>query len=203
MPLPMVHLSVAQKFAENIDIKNHALFYIGALAPDAIHMRENHSREKKRITHLDYDSKKALNFIEENKQSKNYSFYLGYAVHLLTDNYWIESLYDTFDIRYDEDSEPEQDRTSAYYNDMNLLDLALYNKQPNRKSIFELLESTNAISAKFLLSATEIEDWKQYVMGWYNKIETKYRYPVKYLNINEIEGFVESTSSNLKDILKL
>lgn len=52
MPLPMVHLAVAHNILPNIDIAKPDMFYLGAISPDAIHMREGSTRQDKIRTHL-------------------------------------------------------------------------------------------------------------------------------------------------------
>ncbi|MCP1135166.1 hypothetical protein NKT34_17850 [Paenibacillus polysaccharolyticus] len=53
MPLPMVHLSVAHQLANTLpEPLDLGAFYLGNIAPDAIHIREGTTREDKQYTHF-------------------------------------------------------------------------------------------------------------------------------------------------------
>jgi len=51
MPYAMVHLGVAHLLTKKLQIKLLPDFYIGASAPDAVHLRENYGASKN-ISHL-------------------------------------------------------------------------------------------------------------------------------------------------------
>jgi hypothetical protein len=52
MPLPMVHLAIAVRAHELMGSEPTPAFLLGSIAPDAIHMRPNATRDDKRKTHL-------------------------------------------------------------------------------------------------------------------------------------------------------
>jgi hypothetical protein len=54
MAFPMSHLYIAQNILNNIPIpiKDISQYYLGTLAPDAIHFRKNYNRNQKRESHL-------------------------------------------------------------------------------------------------------------------------------------------------------
>ncbi len=47
MPLPMVHLGVAKHLTESLNISDKSSFYLGSIAPDAVHMRNNFQPQDK------------------------------------------------------------------------------------------------------------------------------------------------------------
>lgn len=109
----VMHLVIADKLLERLAIKNPALFYCGNLAPDAIMSRRDYIREMKNHTHFK-DGQKSYTFrIKENrdiyyerldafakrfldKSDPYYELYLGYIVHILTDELYLLEYYEDF-----------------------------------------------------------------------------------------------------------
>jgi hypothetical protein len=54
MPYPMPHLYTAWRVAENspLAIENFPQFYLGSIAPDGVHFRENYNSGLKLLSHL-------------------------------------------------------------------------------------------------------------------------------------------------------
>ena len=46
MPFTMIHLGVAEKLIEKLKINELSDFYLGAISPDAVHLRENYKESK-------------------------------------------------------------------------------------------------------------------------------------------------------------
>jgi hypothetical protein len=101
----ITHMVVAREIIRRLPkdtIREESLFYLGNLAPDAIHAREGYVRAFKKHTHfrddiLDADfelpenrqlfSERLAEFIAKNKDRTDdlFDLYLGYAAHVLTD----------------------------------------------------------------------------------------------------------------------
>ena len=111
MAWPMSHLYVAQNILNSlpIEIKNISQYYLGALAPDAIHFRLNYERDLKRISHLyinidksdiKYYSEKweknVVEFFVKNKSQRQIDFLLGYCIHLLLDIFVYRNIYSPY-----------------------------------------------------------------------------------------------------------
>lgn len=109
----VVHLVIADKLLEKLNIKNPSLFYCGNLAPDAIMGRTNYTREMKNHTHFKEGQKPYTFRIKENKEAylkrflkfsdeflkqedPNYELYLGYIVHILVDELFLLDYYEEF-----------------------------------------------------------------------------------------------------------
>ena len=52
MPLPMVHLSVAHCLIQDHGYPDSPTFYLGSIAPDAIHVRPGTAQKEKHVVHL-------------------------------------------------------------------------------------------------------------------------------------------------------
>lgn len=94
MPLPMVHFKTAYSVLNSFTALNidHSQYYIGSLAPDGVHSRKNYTLYDRNQSH--FESKDILQwfenvdrFLRDYKTSSDFSFCLGYAVHVMTDIY--------------------------------------------------------------------------------------------------------------------
>ena len=98
MPLSMVHLAVARKIINDFNgINNLPSFYLGAIAPDAIHMSEKQGEEAKQKSHLYSRNIQGIqnvyNYYSKKSNCIDSDFLLGYCIHILTDIYWHETLF--------------------------------------------------------------------------------------------------------------
>ena len=87
MPLPMVHLSIAHCMVQEYGYPASPAFYLGNIAPDAIHMRPGTDGKDKQTVHLvDQDGLRwgPLRAL----LAQGGSLATGYVVHVLTDQAW-------------------------------------------------------------------------------------------------------------------
>lgn len=206
MPLPMVHLCTAREYAHDIStLMNCPEFYLGSISPDAIHMRKDAGKESKGITHLHADGDQwkhnVLRFLKQNKTKSNYSFLLGYGIHIFTDIFWNETLYVKFQLKYEKDSTPIQDIRWAYYNDTDKLDFELYKKFEWRQKMWKLLEKAKLFDVDGILSADEINAWNKRTLHWYDSGDSQHKNPIKYISIGDIIEFTQTTGNEIKNIL--
>ena len=206
----MVHLGVAKNIIESgFAVEDLASFYLGVISPDAIHMRQNADKSAKNKTHLIPSRKKwsdvdewdyykfLLNFIESNKDNSNLSFLWGYSIHILTDMLWTKNLYYSFVTKYKEDTAPIQDERWAYYNDTDILDQVLFNESPWRENIWEYLQQAKAFDFMELLSANEINSWKERTLHWYDNGESQHKNPIRYITKSDVINFISSCSESV------
>lgn len=206
MPFPMVHLGVAKKLSDAMEISNKESFYLGVIAPDAVHMRESFKGEDKMLSHL-YNTdleiwRENLNkFIGENLKGKNLDFFMGYSTHILTDIHWEKTVYSRFKARFNKDTTSALNERQAYCNDTDKLDFELFKKLTYRPEIWKYLSNSIAIDVEGIVSAKEIKDWNIRVLHWYDSGESKYRDQIKYISYDELLNFIADTSMKIcKDI---
>lgn len=94
MPWPMVHLAVSdQLFSEDAS----PALLLGSIAPDAVHIRGNVSREEKGATHLvcnnqmpdfEFIMEKCTEYGGKRSEIEWRHFVLGYFSHIYTDVRW-------------------------------------------------------------------------------------------------------------------
>jgi len=218
MPLPMVHLSIANELKNiGFTIQDFPMFYLGNISPDAIHMRENSDRIAKKITHLGRSSSVSMNwtdeseeeyieimlkFFETNKNIVNNNFLLGYIIHILTDLYWAKSVLMDFDNEYKNDLLPNQDERTAYYNDTDLIDLKIFLESPWRGEIWENLEKVKEFDFLDLLSGNEIYLWKERTLNWFITKDFSQLNPIKYISEKTIDNFIKQCSRKINGIIQ-
>lgn len=210
MPLPMVHLGVANNIVESgFHVDDLPDFYLGVISPDAIHMRHNADRTDKHKTHLIPEGKMMeeideqeycsflLNFVKTRKSHVNTSFLWGYCIHILTDLLWSKSVYSDFVAKYREDPSPVQDERWAYYNDTDILDFELFRGCRWREKVWDLLKQAEASDFLDLLSAGEIRAWKERTLHWYDSGESMHKNPVRYIEKPDVLNFISECSEKI------
>lgn len=199
MPLPMVHFGISHNLINVLKPKDVSLFYLGSISPDAVHVRKNFTREYKNISHLfnaDMDTwrKNARDFILSNSTVNESDFFIGYGVHILTDIYWSETIFSIFKTRYKEDKAPIQNEQQAYYNDTDKLDFALHDKCKYRPEIWDYLLKCKSVSINSLVSPHEVNLWKEQILHWFDKGESKHKNPIKYISYDDLIIFIKETT---------
>lgn len=143
----ITHMVIACEIIKRLPkgtLKEESLFYLGNLAPDAIHAREGYVRDLKKHTHfrddiLDKDfelqenqakyREKLAKFIEQNKDREGglFELYLGYVAHILTDELFMITVRKEFCMVMEQQGIAQSDRLFFEYiiDDMNRNDLLL------------------------------------------------------------------------------
>ena len=222
MPTPMVHLLVAKNcVASGYQVKDLPQFYLGAISPDAIHMRQGANRLAKNVTHLipsgitswfDIDQNEYLTFmngyIAANKSNVNADFILGYAIHVLTDMHWTYTVHSKFAEDYNNSEKPIEERAKAYYYDMDIHEYALYCKYFQNSDIWQNLQNPDYSDFLDMLTSEEIKLWNERVQSWCDNPENQHKFEdePKYISALDIEKFISSCAelivSNM-NVLKL
>ena len=89
MALPMVHLLMAWEWAQDKpELRENPDYYLGAVSPDAIHVRDHDDKSHKNEIHLNNwrtpDPDAVLRYWTEH----NTPFDIGYGIHVLLDGQW-------------------------------------------------------------------------------------------------------------------
>ena len=210
MALPLVHLYVAKKILDSgFTVAAVSQFYLGAISPDAIHMREKTGRDDKNKVHLIPEGKKWItindteycnflsDFIISNKHRTDINFLLGYGVHILTDMYWVKDVYQNYLENYKKDPSPEQEERSAYYNDTDILDQMLFNETDRRKDVWSYLETSECTGFLDLLSAEEIRLWKERILHWFDTRDFFNKIPLRYITKADVDNFISGCSEKI------
>ena len=204
MPAPMVHLLVAKNIIRlGLPVKDMPRFYLGAIAPDAIHMRPGVDRTVKNATHLKPKSGQDIypnhysgfmsELIAANKNA-NEVFLLGYGIHVLTDRYWAQTVYRKFTEDYKNSAAPVEEMAKAYYYDMDIHEYELYHGHVKDSDIWQYLQAPAYADFLDLLTAGEIRLWNERVLNFFDAPENRYKFEgrPKYTGLSDIERFISS-----------
>lgn len=202
MPLPMVHLGVAKHLADKVSIENISSFYLGSIAPDGIYTREGFTREQKLKNHLipadrPRTVEDILDFLRGHSDFSDKSFVLGYAVHILTDQLYNESVYKVYLERYNADTSPIQDKTWAYYNDTDILDFELFKRADWREEVWSYLEKSRGSTVDGYITSEEAEKWRDRTLRWYDSGESEHKNPVKYITYDDQWKFMADAANEI------
>lgn len=114
MAFTMTHLIISKNISEIFAgyIGSLPQFYLGSVAPDAVHYREDYDSEYKKASHLntsierwgmmmDYDDWESniIAFFNKHKKSENRDFIIGYCTHVLSDLYNTINVWTPFRIK--------------------------------------------------------------------------------------------------------
>lgn len=153
---PIIHLLAAKEWAKGRpELIACPEYYLGAVAPDAIHARAGTNGDDKRRTHLDNHGRLNMKPLAEYARARRAPFDLGYLAHLLIDPFWCASYREIPGLRgADGHTNPE-----IYYREMNRCESALIDKE-----VFELLKRAEPPADHPLLTAEEISEWRRRVL---------------------------------------
>ena len=191
MAQPMMHLLIADKIYEKFSsIHSYGDFLLGSIAPDAVHVKENYTREIKDISHYRFNSKSHIDyfdtFINEYHTSENKDFVIGYLVHLLSDMIWYHSIRVPFKEEFQKAPSQNMSMNEAYYADCEQIEKLMF-WEKNVPRIIEAINRSNAYSLEGVIDAEDVRVWKEKLIFDYNNkknilVHTKY---ISELNIRD------------------
>jgi hypothetical protein len=199
MAFTMTHLIVAENVSEIFG--DHALllpqYYLGSIAPDAVHNRENYISDYKKKSHLITDDAKwgmitnndrwranVASFLKNHKDSEHYDFILGYCCHILTDLYNNINVWTPYRLSNSVDIESIND--SIHHRENNKIDIELALTHESRSDFWLNLTKSRSIELPPIIYATEIDAQKDKILNsWY---KDKDRQDVSKNTIRTFEG---------------
>jgi hypothetical protein len=213
MAFPMSHLYIAQNILDNMPIKPKDIphYFLGTLAPDAIHFRKNYSRSLKRKSHLyinleKHDLEKFVeswrtNVIElfcKNKSGDNFEFLLGYCIHIMTDIYSHKNIWIPFDLKYSD--RKDIDYKKIYRDESLSVDYEIFQKNNYEETIFPIIGRAQEIDFLELITKADLCGIKDNILNkqYSSKsgikvIENKYiiKYDKTMENNNKIIEYIQ------------
>lgn len=167
MALPVVHLLAARLWAaDKPELFNCPEFYLGAISPDAIHVRDGNDKSRKNEIHLWNWQKPHPEAVHAYWQDHFTPFDIGYGIHVLTDGIWVP----TYQRLLPEFARMELSvRAPIYYSDTLQADFALIARHPEIRQVFDLIEQAEVPADHPLLGAHEFTVWRQTTLDFYRK----------------------------------
>ena len=215
----MVHLRIADALLAHWRQLDEEAFILGNIAPDSGVPNEDWSafRPPKAVSHFQ-TADKTGHFIDtelfrsrylnaeavQGYSLREYSFFLGYFVHLLTDVRWAETVYAT--LKTDHPEEYAADKSGlvqAAKEDWYDLDFLYLEQHPDFKA-FSVYENAPDLDNTFLdlFSRDAFENRRQYICGFYRSSEHgELHREYRYLTPREADAFVRDTANRILEQL--
>ena len=186
MALLMVHLLAAQRWAQKHgEYRDCPEFFLGAISPDAIHVRDHDDKSHKNEIHLNNWMSPHPEDVLSYWKEHHAPFDIGYGIHVLTDAQWVPR----FRARVPEILLPDgKIRTDIYYNDTFVTDFELYRECGGRE-LFSMVERGEAPDNHPLLTHYELDEWRKMMVESYHGECPKYE-PVRYIGREYVENFL-------------
>jgi hypothetical protein len=201
----MVHLSVAHCLVRFHGYPSSPAFYLGNVAPDAIHARAGSDRRDKNAVHLAGDGADQLSGVrhlveKEWPSPDEAAFAVGYSAHILTDRYWREVIFGRFIAALDAPL-PRHELRTLYYNECDKVDLDLYDRQSWRRDVWALLRAAQASDFEGLLSREEIGQWQERVLSWFDQNRHKGDHMSRYISTASVLDFIVAAAAHVHEQL--
>jgi len=173
----MIHLHIANNIATlNPEyIKSPPQFFLGTLAPDSVHFREEFIANDKKVTHLCVSDENwgeitnndewidnVMSFLREHKNSENACFALGYAVHILADIYGNINIWTPFRLKMN--LQMANYYGGEHHKRQAAVDFKLANEFEQKKEIWNLLEKSEVLTILGIVFAEDIEKQKRHIL---------------------------------------
>jgi hypothetical protein len=182
----ITHLVIAREILKILPegiIKNPDLFYLGSIAPDAVHAREDYVRAHKKHSHFrddipdkDFETPenykiyqdRLITFINKNKDREDVliDLYRGYVTHILTDELFVLSIRKEFCETMAKLGIGQGDRPFFDYivTDMNRNDMLLVFNYEGMEEIRRCMEQVPVYPIEGYISAKEMGDCRNWLI---------------------------------------
>ena len=197
MALTMVHLMVADLWAaEHPVYRNCPEFYLGAVSPDAIHIRDHDDKSHKDEIHLYNWQSLHREPIEAYWHQWHAPFDIGYGLHVLTDCQWVPRYKERLKGLFLPNGKLD---ISTYYNDTFVTDFQLYREHLRLEEILQLVEHAHVPENHPLLTCYEINEWRKVILNAYRG-ECPKNDPVRFITKAYVEEFATDCLAMMDEI---
>jgi hypothetical protein len=214
----ITHMAVAREISKCLPegvIGDLGLFYLGNLAPDAIHAREDYKREYKKHTHFrdgirDEDFAKEENialfysrvsdFIRKSREQKDglLDLYRGYVSHVLTDELFILTIREKFCRSMEKLGIVQRDPRFFEYivTDMTRNDFLLVRDYEGSDEIRKYMEQVRIYPVEGYLSAQEMLTCRNWLVKQHYYEERELLEPI-YISYEETLQFIRMAAEDI------
>lgn len=199
----LAHLRIANYFINNIDWLDKSEFVIGSVAPDCGYGEKDSFGDftpPPTVTHWTPTGRKVdcryrdfyETYLKGKQKDTDYSFYLGYYVHLLTDIMWSSRIYMPTRIKYKKQYEENPEFLKVIKVDWYDLDHKFLRDHPDFKAFSLLEEKTEVKDYLPYYEKGQLTVQTRFIVDFYNSNKNKKgldrEYP--YLSENTMNNFI-------------
>ena len=197
MALTMVHLLVADRWAQgHPQYAESPEFFLGAVSPDAIHVRDHDDKSHKDEIHLFNWQSLHREPLEAYWRERRADFDVGYGVHVLADCQWVPRYRERLPGLLMPDGRP---KIGIYYNDTFVTDFELYRSIPRLEHLLSLIERAESPSDHPLLTRGEFDEWRGIILEAYRG-ECPKNDPVQFIDAPYVLDFVADSVALIDEI---
>jgi len=202
----MTHLIIADNISKVFTkhIKNLPQFYLGNIAPDAVHNRANYISDYKKDSHLCVGDEKwgmitnndewksnVINFLNNHKNSEDYDFIVGYCCHILSDIYNNIALWIPFKQKYPDKIEKRAD--NLMLQETNMIDIELALTHEKKDVFFANIKQSADVDLVGIIYTAEIEKQKDNILNiWYADKERQDLTSNEVVTVEIIMNFIKN-----------
>lgn len=206
MAQPMMHLLIAdkvytQKFSS---LYSYGDFLSGSIAPDAVHVKENYTRELKDISHYRFNSKSPISYFDtfwdKYGTSKNTDFVVGYLVHLLSDMIWYHSIRVPFKEEFLKAPAHNMSMNEAYYADCEQIDQLMF-WEKDASCIIKAISKSKSYSLEGLIDSEDVAAWKEKLIFEYHN-KRKSMLHTAYISEQQIRDYITNCAQKCTEYLE-
>jgi len=186
--LSMVHLLCAHRWAQGkSEYEDCGEFYLGAISPDAVHVRDHDDKSNKNFVHLNNWLSPDFESVQAYLQKHHSSFDAGYALHVLTDCQWVPIYRAECPDLFAEDGKLN---IPLYYHDTYVADFELLRRHEALKKILRLIKNADAPENHPLLQREHFLSWRDGIIDQYEK-NCPFDGEARAVTVEFIESFVD------------
>ena len=213
----MVHLRVADKLLSKNRFVNPTEFIVGNIAPDSGVPNEDWSvfTPSTKVSHFKTEKGKKANpdafaekyflpRMQETYNAKQYSFYLGYLVHLMTDVAWSQNIvHPAMDTFADQKAADPEGFIWKMKEDWYDLDFLYLRDHPDFRA-FRIYSGAEGFVNEFMeeFSPDAFDNRRQYITSFYQQNRENLDRAYPYLTKEEMDAFVENCWQSILTALK-
>lgn len=216
----MIHLRIADRLLDCLDKVSEQEFVVGNIAPDSgvpnedwsaftpntalSHFKREGQKRDKGICLTDYIDRYFTKEMQKSYDSRQYSFYLGYLTHLLTDILWANNVFKPCTEKYAE--EYTADKTAFVWKikrDWYDLDYLYLQKHPDFRA-FRIYQSAVGFKNTYLemFAGDAFDNRREYITGFYLQERNDLEHEYIYLTEAEAGQFVEESVAEILKMLR-
>jgi hypothetical protein len=218
MSFNMTHLIVSDEvskiFAKNIlDLPQ---FFLGNLAPDAVHQREGYIPDFKKHSHLcvgderwgmitnnDEWKESIVNFLFSIKRTENHDFILGYCCHLITDVLSNVALWIPFKQKYPKETWHNSGYGNLFHQETNMVDIELTISWHKKNFYWITLEKSKGVDLDGLVFAEEVSRHKDIILNdWYTGKERQDIKTNKLVTCELTMDFIKNATNSVVQVFR-
>ncbi|QTD41840.1 hydrolase [Sporosarcina sp. Te-1] len=186
----VMHLLIANRFAEHLMIEDKTPVLLGGIAADAVFPKEaSHFfiGETENYTRgVDFNS-----FLKKYSSYSESPYILGYYTHLIADDVWFKGFYLSW---LKNRMNADESLYERYHNDFRLLNGLLLEHYGNRDELLELLQNTTSVQDLEEVKRTDLMKFIPYVLSdlTYDQ-ENIHQDKLHVFTLDQIIGYIETS----------